>query len=96
MKPEAPLLFTPCAQTSQPGAPLIFSFSDPPKAVRIAASRDAYSPPAPCETPALLERMSMLINDPVNPPTNEVRAAMLQGLEAVRSAMEKLERVKVE
>ena len=48
------------------------------------------------KTPALLERMSTLINDPVNPPTNEVRAAMLQGLEAVRSAMEKLERVKVE
>jgi FtsZ-binding cell division protein ZapB len=48
------------------------------------------------KTPALLERMSTLINDPVNPPTNEVRAAMLQGLEAVRSAMEKLEKVKVE
>ena len=48
------------------------------------------------KTPALLERMSALINDPVNPPTNEVRAAMLHGLEAVRSAMEKLEKVKVE
>jgi len=48
------------------------------------------------KTPALLERMSTLINDPANPPTNEVRAAMLQGLEAVRSAMEKLEKVKVE
>jgi chromosome segregation ATPase len=48
------------------------------------------------KTPALLERMSTLINDPVNPPTNEVRAGMLQGLEAVKSAMEKLEKVKVE
>ena len=48
------------------------------------------------KTPSLLEKMSTLINDPVNPPTNEVRAAMLQGLEAVRSAMEKLEKVKVE
>ena len=48
------------------------------------------------KTPALLERMSTLINDPVNPPSGEVRAAMLQGLEAVRSAMEKLETVKVE
>jgi hypothetical protein len=48
------------------------------------------------KTPALLDRMSTLINDPVNPPTNEVRAAMLQGLEAVKSAMEKLEKVKVE
>jgi hypothetical protein len=32
----------------------------------------------------------------MNPPTNEMRAAMLQGLEAVKSAMEKLEKVKVE
>jgi hypothetical protein len=48
------------------------------------------------KTPVLLERMSALINDPANPPTNEVRAAMLHGLEAVRSAMEKLEKVKVE
>jgi hypothetical protein len=48
------------------------------------------------KTPALLERMSTLINDSVNPPSNEMRAAMLQGLEAVRSAMEKLEKVKVE
>jgi hypothetical protein len=48
------------------------------------------------KTPALLERMSALIDDPANPPTNEVRAAMLHGLEAVRSAMEKLEKVKVE
>lgn len=48
------------------------------------------------KTPAVLERMSALINDPVNPPGNEMRAAMLQGLEAVRSAMEKLENVKVE
>ena len=48
------------------------------------------------KTPALLDRMSTLINDPVNPPTNEMRAAMLQGLEAIRSAMEKLEKVKVE
>jgi hypothetical protein len=48
------------------------------------------------KTPAVLERMSALINDPVNPPSNEVRATMLQRLEAVRSAMEKLEKVKVE
>lgn len=48
------------------------------------------------KTPALLERMSTLINDPVNPPANEVRAAMVQGLQAVQSAMEKLEKVKVE
>src|SRR5678815_1546981 len=33
------------------------------------------------KTPVLLERMSALINDPANPPTNEVRAAMLHGLE---------------
>jgi hypothetical protein len=48
------------------------------------------------KTPALLERMSALINDPANPPSSEMRAAMLRGLEAVRSAMEKLEKVKVE
>src|SRR5688572_10502709 len=34
------------------------------------------------KTPAVLERMSALINDPVHPPSNEMRAAMLQGLEA--------------
>jgi chromosome segregation ATPase len=48
------------------------------------------------KTPALLDRMGTLTNDPMNPPTNEMRAAMLQGLEAVKSAMEKLEKVKVE
>jgi len=41
-------------------------------------------------TPELLQEMMGFINDPKNPPPDPVRAAMLQTLESVRNAMEKL------
>jgi uncharacterized coiled-coil protein SlyX len=47
-------------------------------------------------TPAILGRMSALINDPMAPPSDPVRAGMLQALQGVQAAMERLENVKVE
>jgi phosphoglycerate-specific signal transduction histidine kinase len=47
-------------------------------------------------TPSLLERLSALVNDPVAPPSNEMRAAMLQSLQGVQQAMERLEKVKID
>jgi phosphoglycerate-specific signal transduction histidine kinase len=47
-------------------------------------------------TPAILARMSALINDPQAPPSDPVRAGMLQALQGVQAAMERLENVKVE
>lgn len=46
-------------------------------------------------TPAILEKMSKVINDPKNPPSDPVRAQMLQLLQGVQSAMEHLQEVKV-
>ncbi len=47
-------------------------------------------------TPAVLEKMSKLIHDPQNPPSEESRAAMLASLQAVQAAMERLQNVKTE
>ena len=44
-------------------------------------------------TPELLQEMMGFINDPKNPPPDPVRATMLQTLESVRNAMEKLQSV---
>ncbi len=44
-------------------------------------------------TPELLQEMMGFINDAKNPPPDPVRAAMLQTLESVRNAMEKLHSV---
>ena len=46
-------------------------------------------------TPATLQKMSGLINDPEAPPSDEVRGGMLRALQAVQAAMERLEKVKV-
>jgi hypothetical protein len=46
-------------------------------------------------TPDILKRMSAMIEDPQFPPEAEVRAAMLQSLQAVQAAMERLDQVKV-
>ena len=46
--------------------------------------------------PATLERMSKLLNDPKNPPSDELRAAMLKSLQGIQQAMERLQAVKVE
>ena len=47
-------------------------------------------------TPATLQKMATLINDPQAPPSDEIRAGMLRALQAVQAAMERLEKVKVE
>ena len=46
-------------------------------------------------TPALLEKMSRILNDPKVPPADETRAAMLNALQGVQAAMERLQAVKV-
>jgi hypothetical protein len=46
-------------------------------------------------TPAVLEKMSGLLNDPKNPPPDEVRIEMLRALQSVQAAMERLQNVKV-
>jgi hypothetical protein len=46
-------------------------------------------------TPDILARMSAMIEDPKLPPDTETRAAMLQALQAVQAAMERLDQVKV-
>jgi predicted RNase H-like nuclease (RuvC/YqgF family) len=47
-------------------------------------------------TPELLERITKLMNDPEAPPSDAIRAGMLQALQGVSAAMERLEKVKVE
>jgi hypothetical protein len=44
-------------------------------------------------TPDVLEKMSKLIHDPQNPPTEESRTNMLGSLQAVQAAMERLQSV---
>jgi hypothetical protein len=46
-------------------------------------------------TPLILEKMSKLLNDPQNPPPDQIRAEMLQALQGVQTAMERLQNVKV-
>ena len=47
-------------------------------------------------TPATLERMAQLLNDPRNPPADEMRANMLRALQGVQAAMERLQSMKTE
>lgn len=44
-------------------------------------------------TPAALERMAKLINDPQHPPAESVRGEMLRALQAIQAAMERLQSV---
>ena len=45
-------------------------------------------------TPATLEKMALLLNDPKNPPADEMRAGMLQALQGVQAAMVRLQGMK--
>jgi len=47
-------------------------------------------------TPAILADVSRLMNDPQLPPDEQLRAQMLQSLQAVQAAMERLQSVKIE
>src|SRR5581483_4489170 len=47
-------------------------------------------------TPATLEQMAALLNDPQNPPADLIRTEMLKALQGVQAAMERLQNVKTE
>ncbi|RYD62038.1 MAG: hypothetical protein EOP84_35005 [Verrucomicrobiaceae bacterium] len=46
-------------------------------------------------TPILLQKVSQVINDPQNPPADQVRGSILQSLQGVQAAMERLEQAKI-
>lgn len=43
-------------------------------------------------TPAALEQMTTLLNDPKNPPTAEVRSELMRALQGIQAAMERLQK----
>lgn len=47
-------------------------------------------------TPATLERMARLLNDPTNPPADDMREQMLRALQGVQAAMQRLQGMKTE
>ena len=47
-------------------------------------------------TPATLEKMTFLLNDPKNPPADAMRVEMLRALQGVQAAMARLQNMKTE
>jgi predicted RNase H-like nuclease (RuvC/YqgF family) len=47
-------------------------------------------------TPATLEKMAQLLNDPKNPPADAMRVEMLRALQGVQAAMARLQNMKKE
>jgi len=47
-------------------------------------------------TPATLQKMAQLLNDPKNPPADAMRVEMLRALQGVQAAMARLQNVKAE
>ena len=47
-------------------------------------------------TPATLEKMALLLNDPKNPPADNMRVEMLKALQGVQVAMARLQNMKTE
>ena len=47
-------------------------------------------------TPATLEKMAQLLNDPKNPPVDVMRVEMLRALQGVQAAMARLQNMKTE
>jgi len=47
-------------------------------------------------TPATLQKMAQLLNDEKNPPADAVRVQMLQALQGVQAAMERLQGIKTD
>jgi hypothetical protein len=45
-------------------------------------------------TPELLQRMTAVLTDEVNPPSEEIRVSMLGALKGVQAAMERLQQIK--
>jgi hypothetical protein len=48
------------------------------------------------KTPAILDDVTRVINDPKNPPTDDMRASMLRALHLVQGSMQRLEGVKTD
>ena len=48
------------------------------------------------KTPAILEEMTSLLNNPDNPPSEQFRQATLSSLQAVQDAMQRLDTAKVQ
>lgn len=48
------------------------------------------------KTPSVLDEVMRVMNDPRNPPSDEMRASMLRALQLVQVAMERLENVKTD
>jgi hypothetical protein len=48
------------------------------------------------KTPAILDEITAVMNDPKNPPDDEMRASMVHALHLVQVAMERLEKVKTD
>ncbi|MCI0746577.1 MAG: hypothetical protein L0Y58_14345 [Verrucomicrobia subdivision 3 bacterium] len=48
------------------------------------------------KTPVILEKITALMNDPRSPPSEEMRGMMVQALQGVGAAMERLDKVKTE
>lgn len=47
-------------------------------------------------TPATLQKMAQLLNDEKNPPADAIRVQMLQALQGVQSAMQRLQGIKTD
>jgi hypothetical protein len=47
-------------------------------------------------TPAVLDDVTRVMNDPKNPPSDEMRASMLRALQLVQASMQRLEQVKTD
>jgi predicted RNase H-like nuclease (RuvC/YqgF family) len=47
-------------------------------------------------TPATLEKMAQLLNDPKNPPADAMRVEMLRALQGVQTAMARMQNMKTE
>jgi hypothetical protein len=47
-------------------------------------------------TPATLEKMAQLLNDPKNPPADVMKVEMMRALQSVQGAMERLQGLKTE
>lgn len=45
-------------------------------------------------TPSTLEKMAALLNDPKNPPADDMRTEMLRALQGVQTAMERMQSIK--
>ena len=48
------------------------------------------------KTPTILDEVTRVMNDPKNPPADEMRASMLRALQLAQASMQRLEQVKTD